>query len=139
MRTSATHIETRESVRNAVSALPPSSCQETRARKWYVGGVRSATANRDCDMLGSDTTSFVSSSSILKFWVNRIRGLLVSTSASNNTRLVVATNHISRTVAPGTNEDGDSGPEYGGCGKAGSAVAAIQVLPKGDLPSVVSR
>lgn len=57
---------------------------------------------------------------------------LVSTSAINNTRLPVAINNISRTVAPGTNEGGDFGSELAGCGKAENAVAPIQMLPKGN-------
>jgi hypothetical protein len=55
---------------------------------------------------------------------------LVSTSAINNTRLPVAINNISRTVAPGTNEGGDFGSELAGCGKAENAVAPIQMLRK---------
>ena len=84
-------------------------------------------------MPGFDAISFVWISSIHKYRPNRIRGLLVSTSASNNTRLVVAINNISRTVAPGTNEGCDPGTEDGGSGKAENVLAPIQMLPKGNM------
>ena len=76
-------------------------------------------------MLGFDTISFASSSSIQKYRPNSIRGLLVSTSANNNVRLAAAINNISLKVAPGANEGGDFSIAVD------NAAELTHILPKG--------
>lgn len=67
-----------------------------RAKRWYVGGVKSpecSGATRDCHTLGFDSISFARSSSIHKYRPNKIRGVETSTSATKRTRLPNAIKH----------------------------------------------